>query len=147
MMIDNHLEFLKSTKGTESSLGDTLEKCWRLSSVSGRTQLSKFYPFVYTAPSSRVIHRKTRLHRNPMVLALELADELKRDGISKAELSRRHGMSRARVTQWLSLLDRPRLEIERVLAIGDYWERRLVTERGLRDNESVASKPAFVLYV
>jgi transcriptional regulator with XRE-family HTH domain len=79
-----------------------------------------------------VTHRKTRLHRNPIVLALELAEELKRDGISKAELARRHGMSRARVTQWLSLLDLHRLEIERVLAMGDYWERRMVTERGLR---------------
>jgi len=57
-----------------------------------------------------------------MVLALELAEEMKRDGISRAELARRHGMSRARVTQWLSLLELPRIEIERVLAIGDWAE-------------------------
>ena len=55
-----------------------------------------------------------------MVLAIKLAEELKRDGISRAELARRHGLSRARVTQWLSLLELPRLEIERVLAMGDY---------------------------
>jgi len=67
-----------------------------------------------------------------MVIALELAEELKHDGISRAELARRHGLSRARVTQWLSLMELPRIEIERVLAMGDYWERRLVTERGLR---------------
>jgi transcriptional regulator with XRE-family HTH domain len=67
-----------------------------------------------------------------MIFALEIAEEMKRDGISRAELARRHGMSRARVTQWLSLLDLPKPEIERVLAMGDYWERRLVTERGLR---------------
>ncbi len=67
-----------------------------------------------------------------MVIALELADELKRDGISRAELARRHGLSRARVTQRLSLLDLPRIEIERVLAMGDHWDRRLVTERGVR---------------
>lgn len=41
-------------------------------------------------------------------------------------------MSRARVTQWLSLLELLKLEIERVLAMGDNWEPRLVTERGLR---------------
>ncbi len=41
-------------------------------------------------------------------------------------------MSRARVTQWLSLLDLPKREIERVLAMGDYWDRRLVTEKELR---------------
>ncbi len=51
-------------------------------------------------------------------------------------------MSRARVTQWLSLLDLPKIEIERVLAMGDYWERRLVTERGLRNHRSVVAKPA-----
>jgi DNA-binding Xre family transcriptional regulator len=67
-----------------------------------------------------------------MVIAVELAEELKHDGISRAELARRHGMSRARVTQWLSLMELPRIEIERVLAMGDYWERRLVTERGIR---------------
>jgi transcriptional regulator with XRE-family HTH domain len=74
-----------------------------------------------------------------MVLAIELAEEMKRDGISRAELARRHGLSRARVTQWLSLMELPRIEIERILAIGDYWDRRLVTERGLRNRTSVAS--------
>jgi len=88
--------------------------------------------------------RKT--FRNPMVLALELAEELKRDGISRAELARRHGLSRARVTQWLSLMELPRIEIERVLARGDYWDRRLVTERGLRNHTSVASRPANLLH-
>ncbi len=105
----------------------------------------------FSAPDFTIIRSlPTTLHemkppktfRNPMVLALELAEELKRDGISRAELARRHGMSRARVTQWLSLLDLPRLEIERVLAMGDYWERRLVTERGLRNHTSIASRPA-----
>jgi len=67
-----------------------------------------------------------------MVLALELAEELKHDGISRAELARRYGMSRARVTQWLSLVELPRIEIERLLAMGDYWDLRLVTERKLR---------------
>jgi len=67
-----------------------------------------------------------------MVVALELAEELKHDGISRAELARRHGLSRARVTQWLSLVELPRIEIERVLTMGDYWDLRLVTERKLR---------------
>ena len=70
--------------------------------------------------------------RNPIVLALELAEKMKRGGISRAELARRNAMSRARVTQWLSLLDLPKIEIDRVLAMGDYRERRLVTERELR---------------
>jgi len=82
-----------------------------------------------------------------MVLALELAEEKKRDGISRAELARRHGLSRARVTQWLSLLDLPRIEIERVLAMGDYWEKRLVTERELRSHTSVEFRPASISHL
>ena len=90
------------------------------------------YTIIRTLPAAVSEPKPRKTFRNPMVLALELAEELKRDGISRAELARRHGLSRARVTQWLSLLDLPKLEIERVLAMGDYWERRLVTERGLR---------------
>jgi len=51
------------------------------------------------------------------------------EGLSRADLARRFGCSLARVTQRLNLLNLPRdlrLEIE---AMGDYWERRLVTER------------------
>ena len=93
----------------------------------------RILPTIETEPKPR------KVFRNPMLIALERAEELKRDGISRAELARRHGMSRARFIQWLSLLDLPRLEIERVLAMGDYWDRRLVTERGLRNRTSVAS--------
>ena len=57
---------------------------------------------------------------------------MKREGISQSGLARKHGISRVRVNQWLSLLDLPKLEIEKVLAMGDNWERRLVTERVLR---------------
>ena len=67
-------------------------------------------------------------------MALELQAEMKRDGISQAELARRHGLSRTRVHQWLSLLELPKREIERLEAMGDNWDRRLVTERMLRTN-------------
>jgi predicted XRE-type DNA-binding protein len=108
------------------------ENAWRLSSGSGRTHFNTSYPFVYLAPSLVPNRGKPRFYRNPLVLAMELKTELKRDGVTQAELARRHGMTRARVTQWLSLLELPRQEIEKLLAMGDYWERRLVTERGLR---------------
>ena len=65
---------------------------------------------------------------------MELDEEMERDGISQAELARRHGLSRARVHQWLSLLELPEREVDRLKAMGDYWEKRLVTERGLRVN-------------
>ena len=80
-------------------------------------------------------HRKVkprRTFRNPIFVALELKEEMLRDGISQAELARRHGISRARVHQWLSLLELPKREIERLKAMGDNWEKRLLTERILR---------------
>jgi len=90
------------------------------------------YTIIRTLPAAVSEHKPRKVFRNPMVIALELVEELKRDGISRAELARRHGLSRARVTQWLSLMELPRIEIESFLAMGDYWERRVVTERGLR---------------
>ncbi len=99
---------------------------------------------IIPAIESELKPRKT--FRNPMVLALELAEELKRDGISRAELARRHGMSRARVTQKLNLLNLPLDLLLEIEAMGDYWERRLVTERALRNHTSVASKPANLSY-
>jgi transcriptional regulator with XRE-family HTH domain len=68
---------------------------------------------------------------------MELHDEMERDGISKAELARRHGLSRTRVHQWLSLRELPKIEIQRLKAMGDNWERRLITERVLRKNRNL----------
>ena len=58
---------------------------------------------------------------------------MEREGLSQADLARKHGISRTRVNQWLSLLKLPGKEIRRILAMGDNWERRLITERMLRD--------------
>jgi hypothetical protein len=77
-----------------------------------------------------------RTFRNPIIVAQELHNEMGRDGISQAELARRHGLSRTRVHQWLSLLELPKIEIERLKAMGDYWARRLVTERVLREKQN-----------
>ena len=63
---------------------------------------------------------------------MELAEEMKRENLTQAELARRHGMTRARVNQWLSLLKLPEGERKRILAMGDHWDRRVVTERMLR---------------
>jgi len=60
--------------------------------------------------------------------------------LSQAELAGRHGLSRARVHQWLSLLELPEKEIERLKAMGDYWEGRLVTERMLRSKAMQAAE-------
>ena len=58
------------------------------------------------------------------------------EGLSRADLAMRFGCSRARVTQKLNLLNLPRDLLLEIEAMGDYWERRLVTERGLRKASS-----------
>ena len=52
--------------------------------------------------------------------------------LSKADLARKLGISRARVTQMLNLLKLPEELKEEIEAMGDYWGRRLVAERMLR---------------
>ncbi len=49
--------------------------------------------------------------------------------LTKAELARKLGISRARVTQMLNLLKLPEELKEEIEAMGDNWDRRLVTER------------------
>jgi len=74
-----------------------------------------------------------KTYRNPIIYAMELKEEMRREGLTQAELARKHGLSRARVNQWLSLLKLPKRESERILSMGDHWERRLLTERALRE--------------
>jgi hypothetical protein len=52
--------------------------------------------------------------------------------LSKADLSRRLGCSRARVTQLLNLLNLPHEFLLEIREMGDNWNRQLVTERQLR---------------
>jgi len=53
--------------------------------------------------------------------------------LSRADLARKLGLSRARVTQMLNLLGLPEKLITEIEEMGDNWERRLMTERILRD--------------
>jgi hypothetical protein len=70
--------------------------------------------------------------RNPLAYAMELNDELVRDTLTRKQLAERHGITSDRVIQWLCLLKIPDEEKVRVLALGDNWEKRLLTERELR---------------
>jgi hypothetical protein len=87
------------------------------------------YPLLFIDPNSK----PRRTFRNPMIVAMEMIDEMEREGLTQAELAQKHGMSRARVNQWLSLLQLPVGERRRILAMGDHWDRRVVTERELRE--------------
>ena len=105
---------------------------WRLDSLSSRTLECDCFSIMVKHAKESSNKKPKKTFRNPIIFALELQGEMRREGFSQSELARKHGISRVRVNQWLSLLDLPKLEIEKVLAMGDYWERRLVTERLLR---------------
>ncbi|MCD6588375.1 MAG: hypothetical protein J7K88_07480 [Candidatus Fermentibacteraceae bacterium] len=61
-----------------------------------------------------------------------MALEMDSNNLSRAELARKLGISRARVTPMLNLLKLPEELIKEVERMGDHWGRRLVTERTLR---------------
>lgn len=67
-----------------------------------------------------------------MIFALELAVELERDHLTRQQLADRHGISLDRVIQWLALLKLQAEKLEEITALGDHWDRRVVTERGMR---------------
>lgn len=106
---------------------------WRLDSRSTRTFCGPILEIEFELPSCSHNSKYKKTYRNPIIYAQELAEEMSREGITQAELARKHGLSRARVNQWLSLLRLPVGEKRRIMAMGDHWERRVVTERSLRD--------------
>lgn len=87
----------------------------------------------FELPSCSLISKPLKTYRNPIIYAQELAEEMRREGLTQAELARKHGISRTRVNQWLSLLKLTNKETRRILAMGDHWERRLLTERAFRE--------------
>jgi ParB-like chromosome segregation protein Spo0J len=78
--------------------------------------------------------KPTKVFRNPLLYAMELRDRMLAEGINRAELARRLGVSRARVTQWLDLLALPGDVQRKAEAMGDNWNRQVVTERELRSS-------------
>jgi hypothetical protein len=72
-------------------------------------------------------------YRNPIYLARQWQQDLF-DGKynSKADLSRKLGVSRARVTQIFNLLKLPDDIIEKVSSMGDLLPKQTITERSLR---------------
>jgi hypothetical protein len=70
-----------------------------------------------------------------------LSLELERDHLTRQELADRHGISLDRVIQWLALLKLPAGHLEQIAALGDNWDQRVVTERGLRSRRRQWSLP------
>ena len=73
------------------------------------------------------------LHRNPIILAQEWQGILAAGKYaSPAEMARRIGVSRARVTQVLQLLKLSPNVLDRIVALGDLLPSSIITERSLR---------------
>ncbi len=105
---------------------------WRLDSRSTRTFGGPILELEYQLPLRITNSKPHKTYRNPLIYAMELADEMRREGLNQAELARKHGISRARVNQWMVLLKMPEGKKRSILAMGDYWNRQIITERTLR---------------
>lgn len=92
------------------------------------------FRFRHAAARPRTATRKPRkTYCNPIFLALEWQQALERgEASSRAELARRQGVSRARVTQVLGLLTLPPKIVRKIRALGDPLESPAITERQLR---------------
>jgi hypothetical protein len=55
-----------------------------------------------------------------------------RDNLSRKQLAERHNVSSDRITQWLCMLKLPEEKLAEIEALGDRWERQVITERDLR---------------
>jgi len=73
-----------------------------------------------------------KTYRNPIIYAQELQDEMVRDKLTRKMLAQRRGVSSDRITQWLCLLKLSEKRVKEIEAMGDYWDRQVVTERELR---------------
>ena len=68
-----------------------------------------------------------------MIYTKVLHDEMVRDKLARKQLAETHAVSSDRITQWLrlvKLLEKKKREIE---ALSDYWDRKVITERWLRN--------------
>lgn len=100
---------------------------WRLDRVSQRTVF-----WFNSTIDNKPIPKPKKTFRNPIIQAKEMKLEMELHEMTKADLSRKLNISRARVTQMLNLLKLPEKLIREVEEMGDNWDRRLVTERMLR---------------
>ena len=107
---------------------------WRLGSVSQRTIL-----WYDTSSNGLIKQRNEKTYRNPIIQAREMNLMMEMGELSRADLARKLGLSRARVTQMLNLLKLPEELIAEIEEMGDYWSRQLVTERQLRRSSELST--------
>ena len=105
---------------------------WYTGLWSSRTSSARLFTIRIARPDLPSPPAPKRIYRNPVIFALELAVELTRDHLTRQQLADRNGVSLDRVIQWLALLKLPERKLEEIAALGDHWDRRVVTERELR---------------
>jgi len=71
-------------------------------------------------------------YRNPVIYAQELQTEMVQHQLTRRGMAERCGVSSDRITQWLLLLELPESILEEVIALGDQWARRIITESRLK---------------
>jgi len=109
--------------------------------VSSRTQPKHIYPVSARRPDLSKVKPESKKYRNPVIYAQELHDEMVRDSLTRKQLAERHGVSADRITQWLCLLKLPEEKLREIEALGDYWDKQIVTERELRGVRRSKYKP------
>jgi hypothetical protein len=87
-------------------------------------------------PKNKIINKKEQHHiyyvesyQNPMEKAMEFEQIMKAENITQSALAEKLGISRVRVSQYLSLLKLPQQKIEYILENG---KNKMITERSLR---------------
>ena len=106
--------------------------CWYTNPMTIRT---RFAPVILLKSSficAKRVKPSKKNFRNPIIYAQELHDEMVRDNLTRKQLAKRHGVSSDRITQWLCLLKLPEEKRKEIEALGEDWNRQVVTERQFR---------------
>jgi hypothetical protein len=106
---------------------------WYTGLWSSRTHYKHTYPVTIKRNKLQAAKLSSKKYRNPVIYAKELHDEMVRDNLTRKHLAARHCVSSDRITQWLCLLKLPEETLRNIEAMGDYWDRKVVTERELRN--------------
>ena len=109
-----------------------------------RTFTSTFYfPLTVTKPT-----KATPIYQNPIYLAKEYRRMIDSGKVkNQAELAKIKGISRARVTQILNLLNLDKSIINKLEQIGDPMDRKVISERELRKIITSIPTPLQTSYV
>jgi len=102
----------------------------------GGTPTQSLNEILITLPTItfRELSRKpSKTFRNPVIYARELHQEMVRDSLTRQKLAERHNVTSDRITQLLCVLKLPEEKLRRIEDLGDNWEKKVITERQLRN--------------